>query len=298
MLAMFSRSLARWRAQAAVKKLRHDVGKVDKGTQILLSMRYRELHRRGLPVPSFDDAAFRSYSQTGEDGILLLIFSLIGVTNRRVIEICAGNGVQSNSANWIINHGWTALLVEGDKRLANIAREFYDQCLDTPIWQPTIVRQWVTNENVNSLVEQNGFADEIDLLSLDLDGNDYWIWEALVAVRPRVVVVEYESGFGPHRSIAQRYEPNFVWQRNRQGLPSCGASLAAYVKLGDQKGYRLVGANRLCFNAFFLRADVGADIFPTVQTESCFGHPSAQYRMASFDRYLERSSLAEMWIEV
>ncbi len=230
--------------------------------------------------------------------MLLLIFAILGTKNRRVIELCVGNAVQSNSANWIINHGWTGLLIEGDPLNVQIAREFYDQSRDTPIWQPTIVERWVTIENVNTLLEEHGFSGEVDLLSLDLDGNDYWIWDSINVVQPRVMIVEYESGFGPHRRISQKYAADFVWRRNRVGLPSCGASLPAYVELGTRKGYRLIAVNRLCFNAIFLRNDVGQESFPTIPVEAGFGHPSAEYRMASFERELQRRSLDEMWMEV
>lgn len=298
MLHRFWRGIGRGRARRALQKHLAHVGLVDKGTQILLSLRYRELTRAGLPLPSFDEAAFRVYSQTGEDGMLLLIFSIIGAANRRVVEICAGTGVQSNSANWIINHGWTGLLVEGDSHNVQVAREFYDQSRDTPIWQPTIVHQWVTTDNVNELIQENGFGGPVDLFSLDLDGNDYWIWQKLDAIEPRVVVVEYESGFGPHRRITQKYAPHFVWTRNRLGLPSHGASLAAYVDLATRKGFRLVAVNRLCFNAIFMRNDVGLDAFPTLPIEAAFEHPSAKYRMASLERELKRGPLADMWLEL
>jgi hypothetical protein len=290
--------ILRRRARRALQFHLGGVGNVDQGTQTLLALKYRELHRRGLPLPSFDEASFRCFSQTGEDGILLLIFSLIGTTNRRVVELCAGNAVQSNSANWIVNHGWTGLLIDGDPSNVRIAREFYDQCRDTPIWQPTIVERWITKENVNATIQEHGFSGDLDLLSLDLDGNDYWIWEALDVVRPRVMIVEYESGFGPQRRIVQKYAPDFVWQRNHLGLPSHGASLAAYVDLGRRKGFRLVAVNRLCFNAVFLREDVGQDTYPTLPPNAGFGHPSAEYRMAAFERELRCRPLGDMWLEL
>ena len=82
-----------------------EIGAVDKGMQILLKLKYRELLSLGTDLPSFDDVQFRSFSQNGEDGILLYIFSLIGTTNNQSIEICAGNGIECNTANLVINHG-------------------------------------------------------------------------------------------------------------------------------------------------------------------------------------------------
>lgn len=292
------RFLTRLRARKELKAHLRGVATVHKSTQLLLSLEYRRLFREGLPLPTWDEAAFRSFSQTGEDGMLLLIYSLIGTTNRRVVELCAGNAVQSNSANWIIHHGWTGLLIDGDSLNFEIARKFYDQCRDTPIWQPTIVKRWITKENVNTTIKEHNFSGNLDLLSLDLDGNDYWIWDSLDVVQPRVMIVEYESGFGPRRRITQKYAEDFVWQRNRVGLPSHGASLAAYVELGNRKGFRLVAVNRLCFNAIFIRNDVAQEVFPTLPIEAGFGHPSAEYRMAAFERELQRRSLNEMWMEL
>lgn len=98
---------------------------VDRGTQILLVLKYREMRNQGLPPLSFDDVGFRTYSQNDEDGILLYLFALTGTTNRRSVDICAGDGIECNSANLIINHGWSGLLVDGNP--ANVCRgsEFY-----------------------------------------------------------------------------------------------------------------------------------------------------------------------------
>ncbi len=98
---------------------------VDKGTQILLQLKYRELLQRELPLPTFEDVEFRAFSQNGEDGILLYIFTLIGMMNRRAVEICAGDGIECNTANLIINHGWTALLFDGNSQLIERGKAFY-----------------------------------------------------------------------------------------------------------------------------------------------------------------------------
>ena len=115
---------------------------------------------------------------------------------------------------------------------------------------------------------------EIDLLTIDLDGNDYWIWDAIQCISPRVVVVEYDNSWGPEDAVSMQYDRDFVWRNQYPGMPECGASLAAFVSLARRKGYRLVGSQMRCFNAFFLRADVGCDVFPEVSIESCLTHPS------------------------
>jgi hypothetical protein len=151
----------------------------DKGTQILLALQYRQLLQGENTLPGFGDVEFRCYSQNGEDGILHYIFSLIGTTNKKSVEVCAGDGIECNSANLIINHGWVGLLFDGSENNVTIARQFYSKCQETYFYPPTLVHAWITAENINELISSHGFCGEIDLLSLDMDGVDYWIWKAI-----------------------------------------------------------------------------------------------------------------------
>jgi hypothetical protein len=247
----------------------HEVASANQGVQQLLSRSYRDGLRRNLPLPELAETELRCFSQNGEDGILLYLFSLVGTTNKKVVEICAGNGIECNAANLIINHGWSGLLIDGDAGNIATGRRFYHSCRDTFACPPVLVPAWVTAENVNSLVADHGFAGEIDLLSLDLDGMDYWVWKALTAVRPRVVVLEFNYRWGPERAVTVPYRADFRVEGNKHPW-CCGASLGAFVKLGRQRGYRLVGTHRLDFNALFLRADTGADLFPEVSVAEVF----------------------------
>jgi hypothetical protein len=242
----------------------------DQVTQRSLYMQYRQLATDSPDIlPDLRDTYFRAYSQNGEDGILLFLFAVLGATTRISVEICAADGIQCNSANLIINHGWDGLLVDGNERLVERGRKFYASCPDTLICPPIFRHAWVTAENVNELVASAGFGSEVDLLSLDLDGVDYWIWKALDAISPRVVVVEYQDIWGPTESKTVPYRPDFSGDA---GFNYQGASLLAFVKLAREKGYRLVGTERLGFNAFFVREDVGAHILPAVDHNDSFAH--------------------------
>lgn len=249
---------------------------VDKGTQILLSLKYVELLEKGRPLPRFEDVEFRVFSQNGEDGILLYIFTLIGVTSKKSVEICAGTGIECNTANLIINHGWQALLVDGDRANVDVGRDFYARCRDTFYSPPTFVHAWVTKENINTLLEENGFKGEVDLLSLDMDGVDYWIWEELVSINPRVVVLEYNEALGFER-VSVPYDSKF--NRFCKDPRYWGASLSAYCALAMRKGYRLVGCNRQRLNAFFVRNDVGVEILPVVSLGSCMSRKPEEYSL-------------------
>jgi hypothetical protein len=263
-------------------------------SQLILLNQYREMVNRGMPLPSFDDVEFRAFSQNGEDGILLFVFGLIGMGNRRSVEICAGDGIQCNTANLIINHGWNGLLFDGNPDLVHKGREFYAKLGDTFCHPPTIVQDWVTRDNINDLIRQNGFEGPIDLLSLDLDGVDYWVWEALEVIRPRVVIAEIQCIWGADRAVTVPYLPEFRTQSIGKFGVYSGASLPAFVKLARRKGYRLVGVQRLGFNAVFIEEGVGDELLPEVDIDSCVDRP--------FVTWAKRELLPKVadleWVEV
>jgi hypothetical protein len=265
---------------------------VDRGVQLLLRLKYQELARQNIPLPSFDETGFRAYSQNEEDGIIWYIFSLIGVTNKKTIEICAGDGIECNSANLIINHGWSGLLFDGNVTNVQRGKEFYARCPDTWVFPPHFVHTWITMENVNQLITEAGFQGEIDLLSIDLDGNDYWIWKAINCLNPRLVIVESHNIWPADRAVTIPYQPDF--DKSKFHPDYGGASLAAFVKLGWEKGYRLIGSNRYGFNAFFLRNGIGEQYFPEVPAAQCLQHPHAvQARLNRLPQVLQYP-----WIEV
>jgi hypothetical protein len=250
---------------------------VNRGIQISLAIKYRDHFERTNTILPFDDIEFRNHSQNGEDSILWYLFSLIGTVNRQCVEICVGSGIQCNCANLIINHGWTALLFDGNESLIKKGQQYYKNNPETFTYPPKLIHAWITAENVNDLITSNGVRGEIDLLSLDIDGIDYWIWNAIETINPRVVVAEIQAIWGCEASVTVPYRPDFKAEFfNGFGVYS-GASLPAFTKLGKKKGYRLVGCQRYGFNAFFMRNDVGQKIFPEIPAEQCFFHPFSKW---------------------
>ena len=219
----------------------------------LLPAIVRKLYLAGAELPPPYDLLsqrFGHVSQNEEDGLLLALFARTGITDRRFVEI--GCGVNGGNCGFLAREcGWRGMMVDAKGAAIDKIRIRYAG------HAVTAVKQRVSREGVNALLEQFGFVGEIDLLSLDIDGMDYWVWEAITACNPRVVVVEYNWLFGAQRPITLPYDPKF--DVNTVGTRAYrGASLAAMAHLGRLKGYRLVVTERV--NAFFLRRDVAQDI--------------------------------------
>jgi hypothetical protein len=263
-------------------------------SQLILLNQYRDLVHGKRPLPSLAEVEFRAFSQQGEDGILLYVFALLGMGERRCVEICAGDGIECNTTNLIVNHGWNGLLFDGDKRLVEKGRAYYSRLGDTAAYPPAFVNAWITRENVNELLKQNGFEGPVDLLSLDLDGVDYWIWQAIEAIRPRVVIAEVQCIWGADRSVTVPYSGTFKAPVHDRFKVYCGASLPAFVKLARTKGYRLVGVQRLGFNAVFVADGLGEELLPEVEVATCMDRP-----FVSWARRELLPKVAELdWVEV
>jgi hypothetical protein len=248
-LADISRRLTRIERQLdAVEKIWQKTRHLEPAIQALLRERY--LDGESLPYPERLTARrFRFSSQSQEDGLTLALLSEVGVTCRRFVEI--GSGLSGGNSGFLAREcGWSGLMVDGhEAHMVQVARRF-----------PTVkaVAAWVTRENINDLIAANGCSGEVDLFSLDLDGGDYWIWDAMTACSPRVVILEYNSMFGPERSVTIPYDPKF--DRHRYHTTYYGASLTALTRVSARKGYRLVAVEPNGVNAFFLRDDLAAHI--------------------------------------
>lgn len=254
----------------------------DAASQLQLKYMYGTIVKSGGALPALSEAGFKVFSQTDEDGILLYIFSIIGSATKTAVEICAGNGIECNTSNLIINHGWHGLLVDGNEARVKQGIQFYKQNPHTYVYPPTFAHCWLTRDNVNEVIRENGFGGEIDLLSIDMDGVDYWIWDAIKVIEPRVVVVEYQDIVGPDKALTVPYSDTFNAYEHPTtlGMPNfCGASLPAFVKLAKAKGYRLVGCNRYGYNAFFIKNPLGEKEIPEIDVRDCFKHPKVLWGM-------------------
>ncbi|MFL6088984.1 MAG: hypothetical protein ACJ71Z_02460 [Aeromicrobium sp.] len=196
-------------------------------------------------------------SQNGEDGILLNVFSRIGATSRRFLEFGCSSGLECNSVNLALGFGWSGLMLDADPTAVRKAKIFFQDHLGEHHDRVELRAGYVTPENINDLIaDAMAGPDDLDLLSIDVDSIDYWIWEAVdPKFRPRVVVCEYNAGFGPTRSLTVAPREGFdPFTKHPSGFYH-GASVAALHKLATARGYQLIGCDSAGVNTFFVRRD-------------------------------------------
>jgi len=231
-------------------------------------------------VPPLTDTGFKVFSQFEEDGLLLFIFAVIGMNNKTFVEIGSDDGLNSNCANLVFNFGWHGLFIDGNPRGIKRGEAFYAK-YPTPFhYPPKFTCALVKRENINQLLTANGISGEIALLSIDIDGNDYWIWDALTVATPKVVIIETHNEFG-FENIVVPYDPHYYYPGKHPIYH--GASPVAMVNLARKKGYRLVGANELGFNFIFIRNGIADDLIPEVSVESVLQHPSVMEGFKKFE---------------
>lgn len=225
------------------------------------------LTRKRMNDPkSLEPYGYKVYSQNDEDGIIQEIFRRIGTTDKRFIEFGVQDGLESN-CHLLLFYGWRGLWIEGSEESCDEISVKFKPVIENG--QLKVKNEFITKENVNSLFEEAGFTGEIDLLSIDIDGNDLYIWEAITTIRPRVVITEYNGKFPPDLEWSQAYNNGHVWN----GTDWHGASLKSFEKLGRKKGYRLVGTDVRGCNAFFVREDLAGELFYEPATAEALYNP-------------------------
>ncbi|MDF2385414.1 hypothetical protein JMG10_28370 [Nostoc ellipsosporum NOK] len=197
---------------------------------------------------------YQSFSQYGEDGIIEEIFHRIGETNRYFVEFGVETGIECNSS-LLLFKGWKGLWIEGNEQSAATIRRHFSEALGNE--RLSLLNRFITAENIESLFTEAGVPVEPDLLSIDIDRNDYYVWKAIETFRPRVVCMEYNAIFPPSVDFVVPYAADQTWD----GTSYFGASLAALNRLAGMKGYSLVGCSFAGVNAFFVRNDCLNDQF-------------------------------------
>ncbi|MEE2857364.1 MAG: hypothetical protein VX949_08220 [Planctomycetota bacterium] len=225
------------------------------------------------------------FSQNGEDGVLLHILSEVGAVDHNIVEIGCGEGIECNSALLVCCFGWNGLLVDRDgSELENAGAFFRSRGASDRV-------QLLEKEVLPDAVDQLIPAADLDVLSIDVDGFDFWIWREMTRCRPRIVIVEVNASFGPEACCTvpwQRGDSNHDRYRSHFRGWHHGASLRAMEALGRSKGYRLVAVESTGTNAFFVREDLAPDSLPALDPASAWRphgvrsrrHPAASQAQA------------------
>jgi hypothetical protein len=192
---------------------------------------------------------FQVFSQNGEDGVLAEIFRRIGTKGRYFVEFGVGNGTENNSVRLLLE-GWKGLWIECSAKSLRAIRHAQAKFLREG--SLTLRESMINAENVEGIFAEAGVPAEPDLLSIDIDGNDYWVWKAIQKFSPRVVMMEYNALFRPPIRWVRAYDPAASWKHDTY----YGASLASLAALAEEKGYALVGCGYVGVNAFFVRKDL------------------------------------------
>jgi hypothetical protein len=221
---------------------------------------------RGRRVRDLSEVEFRVFSQWGEDGIVEWLAEHVAVPNERFIEFGVETFREANCRFLMQNRNWKGLVFDGSA--ANIAA----LATDRAFWMHDLTAKcaFVTAENIDGLIRDAGFAGPLGILSLDVDGNDFWIWESITSVEPAIVICEYNPIFGDTRAVAVPYVPEFRrFDAHYSGL-YFGASIAALKHLATRKGYTFVGTNANGINAFFVKNDLAAPLLQLIEAPKAF----------------------------
>ena len=200
-----------------------------------------------MTAPPIDFSALSQsmFSQGAEDGMIERIFERLPPRRRCCVEFGAGDGLRnSNTARLLRELGWSGVMIEGSDYRFGRLREHHG---DNPRVQ--LLQARLQPDNIEAVFATAGVPDDLDLLSIDVDGNDYWLWQAIERCKPQVVVVEYNPYYAPPERWVMTFNPHHVWD----GSTYYGASLESLTALGKSKGYELLACDAMGNNAFFVQ---------------------------------------------
>ncbi len=218
-----------------------------------------------LPISAgLKRAGFGVFSQYDEDGIIQFLINHVEIKHPTFVEFGVEHYEESNTRFLLMNDNWQGMVIDGSEenidyiRNDRVSRRFDLQAQSA----------FITKDNINDLIRKSGFDEDLGLLSVDIDGNDYWVWEAISAVRARIVVAEYNSVFG-HDPVSIPYQADFHRTKAHFSNLYYGCSLSALAHLAAKKGYMLAGSSLRGNNAFFVRKDI-AEALPEVSAADAY----------------------------
>ena len=244
------------------------IHKVDNLQKSVGRLEMRMLSPKSRFQQSIQAYEFKTFSQWGEDGIIQFLIHNVEIPNAIFVEFGVQDYKESNTRFLLQNDNWSGLVMDGSPDAIEIIKHdplYYRHNLKA-------VCAFIDRENINDLLIQNGITGDIGLLSIDIDGNDYWVWEAIECVKPRIVVCEYDSLLGSARCVVTPYDKSFERLKAHYSFLYGGASIAALHRLGKKKGYSLVGSNSAGNDLFFVRDDVVGSL-PVLSPREAYAKP-------------------------
>jgi hypothetical protein len=219
-------------------------------------------------------AEFKVFSQWGDDGIIQFLVTHLDIENKTFIEFGVEDYKEANTRFLLINNNWSGLIMDGSESHMNKVKdeEIYYK------YELKAFKAFVTAENINSLITNNGFEGEIGLLHIDIDGNDYHVWKAIDCISPIIVIVEYNSVFGYEHPWTVPYDKDFFRTNYHFSNLCYGASILSLCDLAEEKGYYFIGCNSNGGNAYFIRKDKISDLKPVTAKEGYVRSTSRESR--------------------
>ena len=202
-----------------------------------------------LLVSNFSEIEYTVFSQWGEDGIINWLTFNIENIPKTFIEFGVENYSEANTRLLFQEYNWEGLIIDGDKKnIVQITESDY-------YWKGNLktICSFVDRENINEIIKKNFLNDELGLLSIDVDGNDYWIWESIININPVIVICEYNGIFGKKLKLSVPYDKKFNRSKAHYSHLYFGCSIQALISLADKKGYEFLGSNLNGNNAFFIK---------------------------------------------
>ena len=233
---------------------------------VLTSLVLARFNRAKERLGKLSESEFSGFSQWGEDGIIDWLIERLPGLPHTFVEFGVEDYRESHTRLLLHLRNWRGLVMDGSaENINNIQNQDIYWRYDL-----TAKRAFIHRDNVNELIAQAGFKNDIGLLSIDIDGNDYWVWQAIDVVNPAIVVCEYNAVFGDLHQISVPYLADFQRTHAHHSNLYFGASLPALIELANQKGYVFIGTNSNGCNAFFVRKDLAPAVTNSITEITSF----------------------------
>jgi hypothetical protein len=222
--------------------------------------------QKGIKASKLSDVEFQVFSQWGEDGIIEYILSNIPIRNKFFIEFGVEDYIEANTRFLMMNRNWSGLVIDGSQKNIELLKK------QKIYWQYDLqgINQFITKENINEIIRAHlsklNIDDDIGILSVDIDGNDYWVLNEINVINPSIIICEYNSIFGNKHSLTVPYDKNFNRTKYHYSNLYWGASIKAFDSMLSKRGYVYVGSNKQNLNAFFIKRIIAEKYIPDLIT--------------------------------